>query len=293
MNTTSPPFFIDLPQPFPGLNQFIGSWVIPGPPTIVVDVGPTVSVPRLIAEINQQGIQQVDYVWLTHIHIDHAGGLAPFLDAFSTARVISHGKGLQHLIDPSKLWEGSLATLKEMAVAYQPIQPVPPERLISHEAARLDGLTIMETPGHAPHHLSFCYQDKLFSGESVGVYLPFWGKIYMRPPTPPRFFFDQAVGSVDKMLALPDQPIFFAHAASHPSSQTMLRHYRDQLFRWKELIAGVMSNDPQDVLQRATDLLLEKDPLLKCFEKMDGSTQQRERFFMSNSIAGFVGYLKT
>jgi glyoxylase-like metal-dependent hydrolase (beta-lactamase superfamily II) len=179
-----------------------------------------------------------------------------------------------------------------MAVAYQPIQPVLPERLISHEAAGLDGLTILETPGHAPHHLTFCYRNLLFTGESVGVYLPFWEEIYMRPPTPPRFFFDQAVASVDRMLALPDQPIFFAHAGSHPSSKTMVGLYKEQLFRWKELISSAWQDHPAEILEQATDLLLEKDPLLQCFAKMDGPTQQRERFFMANSIAGFVGYLQ-
>ncbi len=286
------PFFIDLPQTIPGLEHFIGSWVIPGPPTIVVDVGPTASVAQLMALLDRKGIRKVDYVWLTHIHIDHAGGLAPFLEQFPTARVVSHAKGLKHLIDPGKLWEGSLATLKEMALAYQPIQAVPAERLIPHEAARLEGLTILETPGHAPHHLSFCYQDILFSGESAGVYLPFWDKIYLRPPTPPRFFFEQAVGSVDRMLALKNRSIFFAHAGSYPSSQKILTLYREQLFFWKELIAEVLQVNPTEILERATDLLLEKDPLLGCFRQMDGPAQKRERFFMANSIAGFVGYLQ-
>ncbi|MBA4395739.1 MAG: hypothetical protein C0407_19470, partial [Desulfobacca sp.] len=186
----------------------------------------------------------------------------------------------------------SLATLKEMAVAYQPIEAVSADRLIPHETAQLDGLTILETPGHAPHHLSFCYQDVLFSGESAGVYLPFLEKIYLRPPTPPRFFFEQAVESVDRMLALKDRPIFYAHAGSHPSSKKMLNLYREQLFLWKELIAGVLKAHPTEVLERATDLLLEKDPRLECFQWMDGPAQKRERFFMANSIAGFVGYLQ-
>jgi glyoxylase-like metal-dependent hydrolase (beta-lactamase superfamily II) len=285
-------FFIELPQTIPGLEHFIGSWIIPGPPTIVVDVGPTASVAHLIAFLTQRGIKKVDYVWLTHIHIDHAGGLAPFLAHFPTARVVSHAKGLKHLIDPGKLWEGSLATLREMALAYQPISPVSADRLISHEAARLEGLTILETPGHAPHHLSFCYQDVLFSGESAGVYLPYWDKIYLRPPTPPRFFLEQAIGSVDQMLALQDQPIFFAHAGCYPSSQEILKLYRGQLYLWKERIAEVLRANPTEVLERATDLLLEKDPLLECFQHMDEPAQKRERFFMANSIAGFVGYLQ-
>ncbi len=290
---SSPPFFIELPQKIPGWEKFIGSWVIQGNPTIVVDVGPRASINWLITQLDQRGIRQVDQVWLTHIHIDHAGGLAPFLKRFPTAKVIAPTKGIPHLIDPTRLWEGSLATLGEKALAYGPIDPVPPGCLFSLDDITLEALTILETPGHAPFHLSFCYQDYLFCGESAGVYLSFGEKIYLRPPTPPRFFLDQTVASVDKMLALEDQVIYYGHAGSHPNSQKMLRLYREQLFLWKELIAEVLQSGSEDVIERATELLLEKDPLLACFHQMDALSQQRERFFMANSINGFVGYLKS
>ena len=201
---------------------------------------------------------------------------------------------MPHLIDPTRLWEGSLATLGEKAIAYGPIDPVPKESLFSPEDIRLEGLTILETPGHAPFHLSFCYQDYLFCGESAGVFVPLGEKIYLRPPTPPRFFLEQTVASVDKMLALPDQAIYFGHAGSHPSSQKMLGLYREQLFRWKDIISEVLQSVSEDVVvKQAMEVLLEKDPLLACFPQMDVLSQQRERYFMANSINGFVGYLKS
>jgi len=289
----SPPFFIELPQKIPGWEKFIRAWVIQGDPTIVVDVGPKASIDSLIAQLHEKGIHKVDYVWLTHIHIDHAGGLAPFLERFPTAKVIAPAKGVPHLIDPTRLWEGSLATLGEKAIAYGPIDPVPAERLIPHDAWSLNGLTILETPGHAPYHLSFSYHDFLFCGESSGIFVSFGEKIYLRPPTPPRFFFEITLNSVDRMLALPDQTIYFGHAGSYSSSQKMLGLYREQLFRWKDCIIEVLKSGPADVVERATEDLLEKDPLLTCFHQMDTLSQQRERFFMANSIAGFVGYLKS
>ena len=288
-----PPLFIELPQKIPGWEHFIGSWLIQGNPTIVVDVGPEAPVDSLISQLNQKGIKKVDYVWLSHIHIDHAGGLDPFLEQFPTATALSHAKGLPHLIDPTKLWEGSLATLKEKAIAYGPIGPVAPKRLIPHDDLSLDGLTILETPGHAPFHLSYCYHDFLFCGDSAGVYLSFGKKKYLRPPTTPRFFFDQTVGSVDRMLALEDRAIYFGHAGSHPSSQEMLSLYRGQLFFWKDLIGEILKSNPQETLERITDVLLKNDPLLQCFQQMDVLSQNRERFFIANSIAGFVGHLQS
>ncbi len=288
------PFVLELPQKIPGWEKFIIAWVIQGDPTIVVDVGPRSSVDSLIAQLNEKGIHKVDYVWLTHIHIDHAGGLAPFLNRFPEAKVIAPTKGLPHLIEPTKLWEGSLATLGEKAIAYGPIDPVSKESLFSPEEISLEGLTILETPGHAPFHLSFSFHDLLFCGESAGVFVPLGEKIYLRPPTPPRFFLDQTVASVDKMLALPDQAIYFGHAGSHLSSQKMLGLYREQLFRWKDIIFEVLQSvSEDDIIKQAMEVLLAKDPLLACFPQMDVLSQQRERYFMTNSINGFVGYLKS
>jgi glyoxylase-like metal-dependent hydrolase (beta-lactamase superfamily II) len=295
MNKTPhfPPVWIDLPQKITGWDHFIGAWLIQGKPTIIVDVGPEASIKSLVTQLGQHGIRQVDYIWLTHIHIDHAGGLAPFLKEFPMAKAIVPSKGLPHLLDPTKLWEGSLATLGEKAVAYGPIAPVSPDFLISPDGFNLDGLTILETPGHAPYHLSFGYQDFLFCGESAGIFQSFEDRFYLRPPTPPRFFFEQTVESVDRMLAEKNRSIFFGHSgASYPRSQEVLGLYREQLFRWKTLIGEVLKSTPDPVTEQVIDLLLEKDPLLACFQEMDSQSQQRERFFMANSIAGFMGYLK-
>jgi glyoxylase-like metal-dependent hydrolase (beta-lactamase superfamily II) len=289
----SSPFFIELPQKISGWEKFVGSWVIQGNPTIVVDVGPSASIDKLISQLEQKGIEKVDFVWLTHIHIDHAGGLAPFRKRFPMAKVVAPAKGLPHLIDPTRLWEGSLATLGEKAVAYGPIDPVSKEGLFPPEDIHLEGLTILETPGHAPFHLSFCYHEYLFCGESAGVFQSFGDNFYLRPPTPPRFFFEQTVNSVEKMLALENRSIYFGHAGSHSNSQKMLGLYREQLFLWKDLIAEVLQSGVEDVTKQATELLLEKDPLLACFQQMEILSQQRERYFMANSIAGFVGYLKS
>jgi glyoxylase-like metal-dependent hydrolase (beta-lactamase superfamily II) len=292
MELTSP-FFIDLPQRIPGWEHFIGSWLIQGDPTIVVDVGPRFSIEVLINQLHLMGITKVDYVWLTHIHIDHAGGLSPFLQAFPAAKAVIQAKGLPHIIDPTKLWEGSLATLKEKAKAYGPIDPVAPERLIPHESFSLEGLTVLDTPGHAPFHLSFSYRDQLFCGEAAGVYVSLEGETYLRPPTPPRFFFEQTVGSVDKLLSLKDQSIYFGHTGWHGHSHEILHLYRSQLYLWKNLITQVLNSNPADAAKEALEILLQKDPMLSLFSKLDHSAQERERFFMGNSIAGFLGYLKT
>jgi glyoxylase-like metal-dependent hydrolase (beta-lactamase superfamily II) len=286
------PSRIDLPQTIPGLERFLGAWLLPGPPAIVIDPGPKASIGHLVNHLKGSGIRRVDYVWLTHIHIDHAGGVADFLTHFPQARVVTHAQGLKHLVDPSRLWEGSLKTLKDLARAYGPIGSVPEESLIGHETFALEGLEILDTPGHAPHHLAFSYEGRLFSGEAAGVYRPFYSKIYLRPPTPPRFFLEQALSSVEKMQAVSDQTIYYAHAGWHPDSRKMLGLYHDQLVLWREIVAKAMQVNPEDALHEATSRLLQKDPLLKSYNEMDRASQVQEKIFMENSILGFMGYLQ-
>jgi glyoxylase-like metal-dependent hydrolase (beta-lactamase superfamily II) len=77
--------------------------------------------------------------------------------------VICHSKAIGHLIDPTKLWLGGRKALGELASIYGPISPVKREWLIPHEEAHLPGLKVIETPGHAPHHVSYLYEGKLFA----------------------------------------------------------------------------------------------------------------------------------
>ena len=172
---------LNLPQTMEGFNPFIGSWIVTGKPCIVVDVGPASSVRLLIDFLRTRNIRRVDYVLLSHIHIDHAGGIGPFLQAFPDARVVVHERGVRHVVEPGKLWEGSVQTLGNMAEAYGEIAPAPESALIPHTQCKVDGLTVLKTPGHAPHHLAFAYRGTLFAGEAAGIYLPDLGPDYLRP----------------------------------------------------------------------------------------------------------------
>ena len=148
------PILIELKQERAGFDRFIGAWVCKGEKNIIVDVGPANSVFRLIESLMAINVERMDFVLLTHIHIDHAGGLADFLQHFTMAKVICHSKGIKHLSDPSKLWAGSRNALGEIADFYGPIKPVKEEKLIPHTEAQIEHLGIIETPGHAPHRPS-------------------------------------------------------------------------------------------------------------------------------------------
>ena len=283
---------IEIEQKIPGFDHFIGSWVYRGDINFVVDVGPANSVGQLIEALMTMNMERVDYILLTHIHIDHAGGLAGFMEHFPMARVVCHEKGIKHLVDPSRLWKGSLNVLGEVAEAYGAPGPVKEETCIPHTRAHFKDLVVIETPGHAPHHLSFSYMGNLFAGEAGGNYFSIRNMDYLRPATPPRFFLEDLLKSVNRLTALEDQHLCYAHFGDAPNSRPMLNRFRAQILRWKELIEKEMSPGSDDLMTRCVNNLLEKDPDLKAFKFMGPDTQARERFFLANSVKGYIGFLQ-
>jgi len=286
------PELIEIKQDRPGFDRFIGSWLCPFDKTMVVDVGPSRSLPKLMDALTARGIHRVDYVLLTHIHMDHAGGLAEFLNHFPMARAVCHSKAISHLVDPSKLWLGSQKTLGDLAEAYGPIAPVKRDRLIPHTEAQAAGIDLLETPGHAVHHLSFIVRGNLFAGEAGGIYVRGEGWEYLRPATPPVFFLKQFLESIDRLLNARDLTMCYAHFGRADSSHHMLKRERAQLLFWQEIIREEMAKSDPLLMERCTAKLLAEDPELSAFEAMSSADQDRERFFMGNSIKGYLGFLQ-
>jgi glyoxylase-like metal-dependent hydrolase (beta-lactamase superfamily II) len=286
------PILLGIKQEWPGLDDFIGAWVCRDGVNIVVDVGPANSVNHLIGSLEEMNLDRVDFVLLSHIHIDHAGGLADFLDRYPMSKAVCHAKGLKHLINPSRLWAGSSKVLGNLAESYGPVKPVPPEKLIPHTEARVKGVRIIETPGHAPHHLSFAHGAQLFVGEAGGNYLFRQEHEYVRPATPPRFFMEEFLNSVERLMALEDQPICYAHFGRAGSSRNMLERFRNQLMRWKEIIEDEMSGTREGLEGRCIQRLLNVDPDLAAFRLMSSEQQEMERYFIGNSVRGYIGFLE-
>jgi glyoxylase-like metal-dependent hydrolase (beta-lactamase superfamily II) len=286
------PMLIPIKQDKPGFEKFIGSWVFPGNPRVVVDIGPSRSVSLLIQSLSRLGIERVDFVLLTHIHIDHAGGLAEFLRVFPMARVICHSKAISHLLDPTKLWKGSRTALGEMVSTYGPISPVKKEWLIPHEEAKLPGLKVIQTPGHAAHHLSYIYEGNLFAGEAGGVYLRLGTSDYLRPATPPPFFLKEFVESIDRLIAEGDLPICYGHFGRAEKSRPMLKRAGKQLLLWESIIREKAASQCDETTAVYMEILLREDPELTAYQDMPPADQERERFFMANSIKGYVDYVQ-
>jgi len=290
-------YLIALPVAMDGFDSFITSWAYTGGPVVIADVGPSVTACDLLDALLELGVDQPDYILLTHIHLDHAGGVGQIAAAYPNTPVVCHPKAIEHLIEPQKLWEGSLKTLGDVARRYGPMMPVERAQVRAADQFQMPEIIAIPTPGHAPHHFSYQIDDLLFAGEVGGVCIALDdGGIYMRPATPPRFFMETYLESIDRVLAHHPKRICYGHFGMHTGDRQTLQKYRDQLLSWQQWIKPWYQADPENrenTTQTCLEDLLAKDPLLENFKKLSKPDQSRERFFLLNSVKGYWGYLQT
>ncbi|MCD6525497.1 MAG: MBL fold metallo-hydrolase [Desulfuromonas sp.] len=283
---------IDLDQPeLEGFRRFISSWLLQEHSfTALIDPGPLSTIPTLVNALRQRGVDHLDYILLTHIHIDHAGGTGELLKYFPTARVICHPDGIRHMVNPEKLWQGSLQVLGAMAEVYGEIIAVPSTSIAFEEHLLPANIRVFKTPGHAPHHLCFQFEDLLFGGEVCGVHSLVEHGLYMRPATPPRFIYDVAVDSIDRMIALQPRYMVIAHHGLVEPAVTYLQTGRDQLQLWVRAVAETAQVGDEEREEVVYQWLLEHDPVFRNIDQLDADIYARERYFMGNSIRGMRGY---
>lgn len=286
-------YLIDLEQNVRGFRKFIGSWVYIGDHTFLVDVGPSATVEELVKSLKTIGIKRLDYVLLTHIHLDHAGGVGELTDHFPGAKVVCHEWAVEHLVKPQNLWEATKKALGEIAVVYGDMKPVSENRIIPSHEFQLEGFKAINTPGHAVHHVSYIYDRYLFAGEAGGVCHSFKNDTYQRPATPPKFYLEEAIESIDKLLNLGKKKICFGHFGIHKDSKEMLERHRKQLFLWKEVIANQVkrSSKKENLIEDCMSKLLAVDKSFASFNHLDDDIREREKYFVKNSIKGYIWYI--
>ena len=200
--------------------------IVEGGRAAIVDTGVNSSVPRVLAALQAKGIapSAVDYVVLTHIHLDHAGGAGLLLSKLPNARLTVHPRGARHIIDPAKLIVSTEAVygIEQTRRIYGEILPVARERVIEtpHGASlALNGreLVFYDTPGHARHHV--CIYDAksghLFAGDTFGLSyreLDCDGRQFIFPTSSPTQFDPVALHrSLDLIVGLNPRAIYVTH----------------------------------------------------------------------------------
>lgn len=191
-----------------------------------VDTGANSSVPLLLHALERQNIDvsAVDYVFLTHVHLDHAGGAGLLLESLPNARAVLHPRGAPHIIDPTKLIKGAQAVYGEARFRknYGDIVPLAKERVLvveDNQEVSLAGrkFRCLFTEGHARHH--YCLSDPqskaVFTGDSFGLSYRELdtanGEFIYPTTTPVHFDPPEAHKSIDRIMREKPQQLFLTH----------------------------------------------------------------------------------
>lgn len=192
----------------------------------VIDTGCNASVPRILGALAGLGVEPaaVDWVVLTHIHLDHAGGAGSMMCALPNARLVVHPRGVRHMIDPSRLWAGAAEVYgaEQTFRLYGRLVPVPAARILAAEdglelALGERTLRVIDTPGHARHHIAVwdCFAHVFFTGDIFGVSyreLDVDGRAFIYPTTTPSQFDPDAMhDSIDRMMAYKPHAMYLTH----------------------------------------------------------------------------------
>ncbi len=228
-----------------GWDRMTAGYLIEGDAPVLVETGSQSSIAVLLAALDELGLGPEDLagVAVTHIHLDHAGGVGDVAKAFPRATVYVHEKGARHLVDPTRLVRSAGMVYGDLLDSlYGRLEPTAPERIHVLE----DGedivvspnrvLTTVDSPGHAKHHLALHDSQSgiLFVGDAVGVRLPDAG--VLRPATPPPDFdLDLAITSLHKFVERNPAEVALAHYGLVPDPIDTLHEAEGILRQWAEV----------------------------------------------------------
>jgi glyoxylase-like metal-dependent hydrolase (beta-lactamase superfamily II) len=275
-----------------GFKRFIGAWIVDtSEGIVVVDPGPYSTIPILIDALETNGVEKLAALLLTHIHIDHAGGVAALLEKFRGTPVIVHSRVHKHLADPTELTRGSLKVLGQALMdAYGPIGPVPSELLVAAETSIWGAIP---TPGHSSDHVSYAIGDTIFVGEALGNTSPDSSQFYLRPATPPRFFYDiyaNSIRAIEVKVATQQTVRYcFGHFGMREEDVGQAMRLPQMSLNQIGLWVDTVRSHAEESIEVIVERLLEVDECFAPFKTLLSDMQSREMIFVRNSIRGILG----
>lgn len=281
-----------------GIKSFVGSYVLAGKNVAIVETGPASTIRNLLFNLEKLKVnpKEVSYVAVSHIHLDHSGGVGTLLQHLPEAKLIVHQRGVSHAANPEKLWAQSKEALGSLAKVYGKPEPVPEERIIG----ATDGMTfdignnvelrVIETLGHASHHLTYyeTLSKGIFTGDAAGIYLKEFNVVV--PTTPSPFRLDIALASLKKLINLNSRFLYYSHFGAAHDSMKNLQSYMTQLKLWEGIAKqGLEKGENLETMGRN---ILERDAGLKKAGKYIKSHPILSKTVLRQSIEGIVKYVE-
>lgn len=279
------------------IDNLISSYVLKASKVAIIESGPLTSVENLLAGLKEIGVknEEVDYLAVSHVHVDHAGGAGALLRHLPNAKLLVHPRGAPHLVNPEKLWTQTKQALGKIAEMYGEVQPVPEERFVTVtdemiiDLGESVELEVLDTPGHASHELSF-YENTargIFAGDTAGVYLSKFDVVM--PATPPPFHFEKALTSLSRLVEMTPKKLYYSHFGPADKAVEKLKAYVVQLKLWGEIIFDGMKDGEE--FSTIYERILEKDASMRrVADFVDSHVVLRE--IKTRDIQGFIEYFK-
>lgn len=225
-----------------GYSGITSGYLIRSSRPCLIETGTARSAPTVIAALEHLGLGPEDLatIVVTHIHLDHAGGVGDLARDYPNATVVVHEKGARHLADPSRLVASAHRVFgPDMDRLFGDLLPVPQERLVVlADSGSIDlgdgrSLEAFHNPGHASHHVGLVdsHTGDLYTGDAAGTYIPETADV--RPATPPPDFdLDLALSSLARMRDAQATRLLFSHFGPVTDVDATLERSADELRSW-------------------------------------------------------------
>ena len=229
---------------------------------ILIEVGPSNSFPYLISALESLGIQDIKRTAITHLHLDHVGGIGHLNEKYKENFVYVHELGLKHLPNPERLWKAvsDVYTEEWLKKNWGEIKPIPLEnikKLNDGADIKIDKNRIIKalySPGHAKHHYSFYDETSgtIFMGDTLGLIYPHGDFVQPNLP-PPDFDKEVLFSTLEHIEKLELKQVAIAHFGLHTNPYELINNAKESIDLWLQFI----DNLPDLTQKEASDRLVE------------------------------------
>lgn len=267
---------------------------------VLVDSGPSSSASVVLDGIRQVGVrpEDINYIIVSHIHLDHGGGAGVLLKHMPQAQVVVHHKGAKHLMAPAELLDSSIEALGAEIIAQQgEVVPIEPHRLKlvhDNDTIRLSEkqvLDFIDAPGHAPHEL--CIYERrnggLFVGDALGLNLA-GGRVLLQCHPPPSFNPQVCISTIERLKGLNATSVYFAHFGAANKVQETLQLAIDKLRSYHTLMAKAVEDNTLDKAAEAISAQIRAE--IEPVKRLPSLYKFVDNVIVTPCIAGLLHYYR-
>jgi glyoxylase-like metal-dependent hydrolase (beta-lactamase superfamily II) len=256
---------------------------------ILIEVGPSNSFPYLVSALNSLGIENVNRSAITHLHLDHVGGIGHVVEKYKNHFVYIHELGIKHLPNPEKLWNAVAAIYTEdwLTENWGKIKPTPIENIkILNDGFNFDlgnnrKLSSIYSPGHAKHHFSFydSLSKTIFMGDTLGLIYPHGDFVQPNLP-PPDFNRDVLIRTLEDIRKLELNYIGIAHFGIHGNPYQLIDDAINSIDKWVNFVKNIPELSNQEAAKKLQEWVTQNYKALKIDDQTISNYMQNSNFEM-------------